>query len=160
MDNRIENYRKSSEEIRIRSFDEFKVGDSAQITVKTSNETVEQFGKLTTDFNPLHFNDEFAAKTVFKKRLVHGAFSSGLISAVIGMKLPGPGALYLDQYCKFRKPVYIGDKLTAIATVVEKKVKERDGKPPMKLLILETNVKNQNDVIVTEGKATILVQEM
>ena len=62
MDNRIENYRKSSEEIRIRSFDEFKVGDSAQITVKTSNETVEQFGKLTTDFNPLHFNDEFAAK--------------------------------------------------------------------------------------------------
>lgn len=148
------------QEIRVKSFDEFKVGDSAQITVKTSNETVEQFGKLTTDFNPLHFNDEFAANTIFKKRLVHGAFSSGLISAVIGMKLPGPGALYLDQYCKFRKPVYIGDELTAIATVIEKKIKEREGKPPMQLLILETLVKNQDGVVVTEGKATILVQEM
>ncbi|MCF2141319.1 MAG: MaoC family dehydratase [Candidatus Lokiarchaeota archaeon] len=149
-----------TQEIHIKSFDEFNVGDTAQITVKTSNETVEQFGKLTTDYNPLHFNDEFAAKTIFKKRLVHGAFSSGLISAVIGMKLPGPGALYLDQYCKFRKPVYIGDELTAIATVIEKKVKEREGKPPMKLLILETIVKNQNGIIVTEGKATILVQDV
>ncbi|WP_457559327.1 MaoC family dehydratase [Candidatus Harpocratesius sp.] len=148
-----------TQEINVKSFDEFSVGDTAQITVKTSNETVEQFGKLTTDYNPLHFNDEFAAKTIFKKRLVHGAFSSGLISAVIGMKLPGPGALYLDQYCKFRKPVYIGDELTAIATVIEKKIKEREGKAPMKLLILETIVKNQNGIIVTEGKATILVQD-
>ncbi len=59
--------------------------------------------ELTTDFNPLHVNDEYAKKSIFKKKLVHGAFSSGLISAVIGMKLPGPGALYLDQYCKFKK---------------------------------------------------------
>ncbi|MHA1522355.1 MAG: MaoC family dehydratase [Promethearchaeota archaeon] len=146
--------------VQVKSYDEFKVGDSAEITVETSVETVEAFGKLTTDFNPLHFNDEFAATTIFKRRLVHGAFGSGLISAVIGMKLPGPGALYLDQYCKFRKPVFIGDTLTASATILEKLVKTREGKPPMNLLILETLVKNQDGVVVTEGKATILVQEV
>ncbi|MHA1610457.1 MAG: MaoC family dehydratase [Promethearchaeota archaeon] len=147
-------------DVQVKSYDEFKVGDTAEITVETSVETVEAFGKLTTDFNPLHFNDEFAATTIFKRRLVHGAFGSGLISAVIGMKLPGPGALYLDQYCKFRKPVFIGDTLTASATILEKLVKTWEGKPPMNLLILETLVKNQDGVVVTEGKATILVQEV
>ena len=147
-------------EIQVKSYDEFKVGDSAEISVKTSIETVESFGRLTTDYNPLHFNDEVAATTIFGKRLVHGAFGSGLISAVIGMKLPGPGALYLDQYCKFRKPVFIGDTLTASAKILEKLVKTREGKPPMNLLILETLVKNQDGIIVTEGKATVLVQEV
>lgn len=146
--------------IKIKSFEEFAVGDSASITVKTSEETVQRFGDLTTDFNPLHFNEEFAAKTIFKKRLVHGAFSSGLISAVIGMKLPGPGALYLDQLCKFRKPVFIGDELTATATISEKIVKKREGKPPMNLLILETVVTNQDQIVVTEGKATIMIQSI
>ncbi len=143
--------------IKLASFDEFKVGDSESITKATSDDTVRQFAKLTGDFNPLHVNEEFAKNSMFKRRLVHGAFSSGLISTVIGMKLPGPGALYLDQLCKFKKPVFIGDTLTATATVIDKLVKEKEGKPPMKLLILETIVTNQNDVVVTEGKATILV---
>lgn len=143
--------------IKLASFDEFKVGDSESITKATSDDTVRQFAELIGDFNPLHVNEEFAKNSMFKRRLVHGAFSSGLISTVIGMKLPGPGALYLDQLCKFKKPVFIGDTLTATATVIDKLVKEKEGKPPMKLLILETIVTNQNDVVVTEGKATILV---
>ena len=147
-----------SEDIKLANFDDFKVGDKASIIKTTSDEIVKTFAELTSDFNPLHVNEEFAKTTMFGKRLVHGAFSSGLISAVIGMKLPGPGALYLDQYCKFKKPVFIGDILTASVEVKEKIVKKREGKPNMNLLILETLVKNQDDVVVTEGKATVLVQ--
>lgn len=145
------------ENIKLASFEDFKIGDTKSITKATSDDTVKIFAELTGDFNPLHVNEEFAQKSMFKRRLVHGAFSSGLISTVIGMKLPGPGALYLDQFCKFKKPVFIGDILTATATVVDKIVKEKAGKSPMKLLILETVVTNQDNVVVTEGKATILV---
>ena len=97
-----------SDEIKLAKFDDFKVGDKATIVKTTSDEIVKAFAELTSDFNPLHVNDEFAKTTMFGKRLVHGAFSSGLISAVIGMKIPGPGALYLDQYCKlFLEVIYL-----------------------------------------------------
>jgi 3-hydroxybutyryl-CoA dehydratase len=75
----------------------------------------------------------------------------------LGMKLPGPGALYLDQTSIFKKPVFIGDTLTATATIKEKIVKTKEGKPPMKMLKLETIVTNQENVVVTEGTATIMV---
>ena len=146
--------------IIIKKFDDFDVGHEETMTVETSDELVRHFAKLTTDENPLHVNEEFAKNSMFGRRLVHGAFSSGLISAVIGMKLPGPGALYLDQYSKFVKPVFIGDTITATVKVLEKKVKEREGKPPMNLLILETIVRNQDNKVVTDGKATVLVQNM
>ena len=144
-------------EITLADFAAIQVGDHASITKTTSDETVRIFAELTGDFNPLHVNQEFAAQSMFGKRLVHGAFSSGLISTVIGMKLPGPGALYLDQFCKFKKPVFIGDILTATATVLDKIVKTKEGKPPMQLLVLETLVTNQDGVVVTEGKATVMV---
>ncbi len=141
-------------EIEAANFEDFEVGDSASITKTATQADVTLFAGITGDFNPLHVNKEFAKKSMFKKRLVHGAFSSGLISAVLGMKLPGPGALYLDQYSKFVKPVFIDDTLTATATVTDKVVK-KDGK--MKLLIIETIVTNQDGVNVTEGEATIML---
>ncbi len=149
-----------SEDIKIKKFEDFTVGQEEHMSVITSDKLVREFAKLTTDANPLHVNETFAKNSIFGRRLVHGAFSSGLISAVIGMKLPGPGALYLDQYCKFVKPVFIGDTLTATVKVLEKKVKEREGKPTMQLLILETIVQNQDGKVVTEGKATVMVQNM
>ncbi len=141
-------------EINHKSFDEFSVGDLESVTKTITNEDVMTFAEITTDFNPLHVNEEYAKKSMFKNRIAHGMLSAGLISAVIGMKMPGPGALYLDQYVKFKKPVFIGETLTATATVKEKLVK-KDGK--MKLLILTTNVTNQDGVIVTEGLATIML---
>ena len=110
-------------EIKLANFDEINVGDSEFVTKTVTQADVTLFAGITGDFNPLHVNEEFAKKSMFKKRLVHGAFSSGLISTVLGMKLPGPGALYLNQTCKFLKPVFINDTLTAIATVKEKVVK-------------------------------------
>ena len=141
-------------EIKKKSFDEFSVGDLESVTKTITNEDVMAFAEITTDFNPLHVNEEYAKKSMFKNRIAHGMLSAGLISAVIGMKMPGPGALYLDQYVKFKKPVFIGETLTATATVKEKLVK-KDGK--MKLLILITNVTSQDGVIVTEGQATVML---
>ena len=99
-------------------------------------------------------NEEFARKSQFGKRVVHGCFSSALISAVIGMKLPGPGALYVSQTSNFRKPVFLGDTLTAAAEVLEKFTKKEG---MLKFLKLSTVVTNQNGVVVTDGEALVII---
>ncbi len=142
------------EQIKLANFDAIQIGDSATLSKTITEADVILFAGVSGDFNPLHVNDQFAKQTMFGKRVVHGCISSALISAVIGMKLPGPGALYLDQKVAFKKPVFIGDTLTAKAVVKEKLLK-KEGK--MKILILETNVYNQDDVVVTEGQASVMV---
>ena len=143
-----------SDEIKLANYDDINVGDSASITKTVTQADVTLFAGLTGDFNPLHVNEEFAKKTQFGRRLVHGAFSSGLISAVIGMKLPGPGALYASQSVKFVKPVFFNDTVTARATVVEKFTK-KDGQ--LKFLRIETNCYNQYNKLVTEGEALVVI---
>ena len=145
------------DEIYQKKYDEFEIGDTASVTKTVTEADVTLFAGITGDFNPLHVNEEFAKSTQFGKRLVHGCFSSGLISAVIGMKLPGPGALYGSQAVKFVKPVFIGDTLTAKATVIEKFTKPSKKNTELKFLKLQTDVYNQDDVKVTEGEATVIV---
>ena len=145
---------KMIDHIKQANYDDFKVGDTAAISKTITEADVVLFAGITGDFNPLHVNEEFAQTTQFGKRLVHGCFSSGLISAVLGMKLPGPGALYAGQNVKFVKPVFIGDTITAKATVKDKFTK-KDGK--LKFLTIETNCYNQKGDLVTEGEATIIL---
>jgi len=125
------------------------IGDSASITKTFSDEDVRSFAEISGDKNPVHLDDKFAAQTQFKKRLVHGMLTAGLISAVLGTELPGPGSIYLSQSINFRAPVFIGDTITAMVTVV----KVREGKP---IVTLETICKNQNDVVVLKGEAVLL----
>jgi 3-hydroxybutyryl-CoA dehydratase len=138
-------------------FEDFKVGDTASITKTISEADISRFAEITGDYNPLHMNEEYAKKTMFGKRVAHGILSAGLISAVLGMKLPGPGALYLDQTLTFKKPVFIGDILTATGKVKEKIVKQKEGKPPMNLLKISTVVTKKDGIVVTEGEATIML---
>ena len=77
------------------------------------------FAGLTGDNNPMHIDDEFASSTRFGGRIVHGLLTSSLLSSVIGMKLPGPGCIYMSQNLRFVKPVHIGDTVCARTTVVE-----------------------------------------
>lgn len=135
-------------------YEDYEIGDSAFHAKTVTEADVIIFAGISGDFNPLHVNDEFAKTQQFGKRVVHGCFSSALISAALGVKLFGPGALYISQKVDFRKPVYIGDTLTAVATVKEKFTK-KEGK--LKFLKVETNVYNQDDALVTEGEALILV---
>jgi 3-hydroxybutyryl-CoA dehydratase len=100
-------------------FDDLSVGmtETYAKTVKSSD--VVGFAEITGDRNPIHLSEHFAAKTPFKSRIVHGLYTAGLISAVIGTRLPGPGAIYVSQTLRFLAPVKIGDTVEARVEVVE-----------------------------------------
>jgi 3-hydroxybutyryl-CoA dehydratase len=126
----------------------YKVGDSAEFTKILSEEDVFLFAGITGDRNPMHTSREFAAKTRFRERVAHGLLTAGTISAVIGMKLPGPGCIYLSQSLEFKAPVFLGDEVTARAEIVEVISEKR--------LRLRTRCFNQDGVLVIDGEAVVV----
>jgi 3-hydroxybutyryl-CoA dehydratase len=126
----------------------FKAGDTAEMSKTVTEEDIFLFAKVTGDYNPVHVSKEFAEKTRFGERIAHGMLSAGLISAVIGMKLPGPGCLYLSQTLNFRGAVKIGDEITARVEVAEVISEKR--------LRLKTECLNQRSETVLDGEAIIV----
>lgn len=131
------------------NFSQLEVGQTAEITSTVSQQDVHTFADITGDNNPVHLDADFAATTQFEKPIAHGMFGAGLISAVIGTKLPGPGCIYLDQQLKFRAPIYIGSEVTTKVTVVEKN--ERRSRVTLKTECI------CNGKVVISGEATVLV---
>ena len=129
----------------------YRIGDSAQLSKTVKDEDIRIFAEVTGDKNPLHLDDEFASKTIFKRRIAHGILTAGLISAVIGSKLPGNGTIYLSQTLNFLAPVYIGDEITA-------KVEVLQFSKGRKRLRLKTQVINQNGTVVVDGEALVIPQ--
>ena len=127
-----------------------KVGDSASISKTITDADIRAFAEVTGDHNPLHLDDDYAAKTRFGRRIAHGMLSASLISAVLANELPGAGSVYLSQTLKFVNPVFPGDTVTARVTVIE----IRDNKPIVKLETVCLNQRNEN---VLQGEATVLV---
>ena len=101
------------------TIDEMEIGQKATFSKTISESDVYMFAGVTGDVNPAHVNEAYAQTTPFKTRIAHGILSAGLISAVLGTQLPGPGAIYASQTLKFTAPVRIGDTITATATVKE-----------------------------------------
>ena len=97
--------------------EELSVGQSAELVRTVDERAIALFAEVTGDNNPVHLDAECAATTPFKERIAHGMLSAGYISAVIGTKLPGPGAIYISQQLALRRPVKIGDEVTARATI-------------------------------------------
>jgi 3-hydroxybutyryl-CoA dehydratase len=104
--------------------DELKPGMSAQTVRTVTERDIQAFGEATGDMNPVHFDEEFARKTVFRGRVAHGALSIGYISGLLGTKLPGDGSIFLSASIVFKIPVRIGDTVTTTATVREVKGRE------------------------------------
>ncbi len=98
-------------------FDELAVGQSAEITRVVGAADVEAFAEVSGDTNPAHLDEAYAQTTPFGGRIAHGMLAAAYVSAVLGTKLPGPGAIYLSQSLRFRRPVKIGDPVTARVTV-------------------------------------------
>lgn len=98
-------------------FDELSVGQVAEITRVVGTADIEAFAQISGDNNPLHLDDAYARGTTFGGRIAHGMLSAAYLSAVMGTRLPGPGAIYLTQSLRFRRPVRIGDAVTARVTV-------------------------------------------
>jgi 3-oxoacyl-[acyl-carrier protein] reductase len=131
-------------------FKKIKIGDFASVEKKITKEDVEIFAQLTGDFNALHMDDEFARKTQFSQRIVHGFLHASLLSTLIGMKLPGQGALYLSQEINFVNPVYIGDTVK-VTGIVEKIY------PSTRILEIRTEGINQQGIKVLTGRAKVRV---
>ena len=128
---------------------ELAIGDSAS-HAKTITETdVYLFAGITGDLNPTHVNEQASSLTPFGGRIAHGILSAGLISAVLAMKLPGPGTIYLGQELKFTKPVRFGDTITATCTISELI-------PEKNIAKLDTICTNQNGQVVIQGTATVM----
>jgi 3-hydroxybutyryl-CoA dehydratase len=133
-------------------YEAIKVGDSTSFSKTITEADITLYGAVSGDFNPVHFDGVYASGTMFKNRIAHGMLTAGLISAVIGMRLPGPGTVYLSQTLSFRAPVYIGDTITARVEVLEKK----DEKNQIKL---NTTCTNQNGKDVLIGEALVMFKE-
>jgi len=122
------------------------VGQKARRGLTLTPEHVATYAKLTGDYNPLHFDREFVARTKFGKLVVQGGLTTGLLHALVAMDLPGPGTVFLSQSWKFTAPVYIGDTITAEAEVTS----VHATKPVCQLMI---KVTRQTGETVLEGEA-------
>jgi 3-hydroxybutyryl-CoA dehydratase len=129
----------------------FRIGEEASFTKTVTEADVTTFSGLIGDFNPIHVDAEYARKSRFGRRVAHGMFTGGLISAVLGNKLPGPGSIYLSQQIEFLSPVFIGDTISAV-------VKVTSWRPDKRIITLKTDCYNQDEVQVVTGKAVLLVE--
>jgi acyl dehydratase len=122
------------------------VGNSARRSLTVTASHVKSFAEMTGDYNPLHFDEEFAARTRFGRLVVQGGLTTGLLHALVAMDLPGPGTVFLSQDWKFTAPVYIGDTIEAEAEVTA----VHDSKPVCQLRV---HVRRQDGTTVLEGTA-------
>ena len=104
---------------KITYFEDLTVGQEASLSKTVSEVDIVSFAELSGDKNPVHLDAAYAATTMFKERIAHGMLSAAYISAVFGMKLPGPGAIYISQTLNFKAPVKIGDTVVTTVKLIE-----------------------------------------
>ena len=132
-----------------RTVAELQPGDSAELSRRVDSARIGEFVDAVGDYNPIHSDPEFAAATSFREPIAPGVFTAGLISAVIGTQLPGPGAIYLSQTLRFVKPVKQGDTITARVEVLEV-IRDRNR------VRLSTVCRNQRGEEVLAGEAWVM----
>lgn len=130
-------------------YEDIEIGQTATFGKTITEADITLFSGVSGDTNPVHLNQEFAETTMFKGRIAHGMLSAGLISAVFGTKLPGPGCIYVGQTLKFKAPVHIGDTVIA-------KVECTDKVDAKKFMTFRTTC-YVGDKIVIDGEATLMV---
>jgi acyl dehydratase len=125
-----------------------QAGQTSSRTLSVTPEIIESYAEITGDYNPLHFNKEFAAGTRFERLIAQGGIATGLLHALVAMDLPGSGSVFLNQNWVFPKPVYIGDTITATGTITSIDERHR--------ILMSFEVVNQDGVIVLKGDATVM----
>jgi 3-hydroxybutyryl-CoA dehydratase len=122
-------------------------GQEVRKTILITEDIVKDYANVSRDHNPVHLNQEYAEKSIFGKRIVHGMLLAGYISSILGNDMPGNGTIYLSQKLSFRAPVYIDDEVELIVTI--KEITDKNW------LILETNCYSNNKVVLL-GEATVI----
>ena len=135
--------------MRGKTYDEIQVGDTAGFSKTVTESDIHSFSAMTADFNPIHVDEVYSTTSALGKkmggRIAQGMLSASLFSTLVGMYIPGKGALYVSQTCNFKRPVKIGDTLRAECEVLEKLEKNR--------IRMHTRCVNQNGDVVVEGEA-------
>ena len=124
------------------------VGDKATMSILVDSTMVKSFADLTGDSNPIHLDEEFAKKTVFRRRVVHGAFQNSLISAILASQMPGPGSIYCSQESNFTAALFVGEKVIVEVEVVEKLLATKQVK-------IKTICKKETGEITLDGHAVV-----
>ena len=128
--------------------EDLKPGMSESFTKTVTERDVELFGEVSGDMNPVHFDETYAKGTIFKGRIAHGMLSVSYISTVLGMKMPGPGTIFMSASTRFKAPVRIGETVTATCTVREVNAEKRR--------VVFDCVCKVGDMIVVEGEAMVM----
>ena len=128
--------------------DDLKPGMSESFTKTVSERDIQLFGEVSGDTNPVHFDEEFAKTTPFKTRIAHGVLSASYISTILGMKMPGPGTIFMSLSTRFKAPVRIGDTVVATCTVREVVAEKRR--------VIFDCVCRVGETVVVEGEAMVM----
>ena len=134
------------------SFDEIELGMQKSFKVDISENMLNEFGRSTEDYNPLHMNEKYASSTSFKKRVCSGMFLSSFFSRLVGMYLPGKHALHISQSLNFVNPCFIGETITVEGKVIDKSA-------ATKIIKLETTITNESGKRIIDGKAQVIVRD-
>ena len=126
------------------TFEELSIGQKITFTQKIDESLIDDFAKISGDFNPLHMNNEYAEKTNFGKRVCHGMLLASFFSKLVGMHLPGKNSLYFSQSLNFRNPCFIDDLVTVSGEIIEKK-------NSIKLVTMKTTIYNQSKKCLIEA---------
>lgn len=129
---------------------DIKIGDTFSTSREVTDDVIRRFAEVSGDYNPIHLDDDFAAKTRFGRRIAHGMLSGAFISAVLGNEFKERKIIYLSQTMKFTAPVYLGDTVTATATVTG--IREDKG-----IVTLETVCTNQDGEVTLKGESAVMV---
>lgn len=135
--------------IEDKTYDEIKIGDSAELTRTLRRQDIELFAVMSGDFNPTHVDADYAKSDTFHRVIAHGMWGGGLISAVLGTELPGPGTIYRRQSLSFRRPVGLGETVTVCVRVREKFLEK-------KRVILDCECVNETGEVVISGEADVV----
>jgi 3-hydroxybutyryl-CoA dehydratase len=128
--------------------EDLKPGMSESYTRTVTEHDIALFGEASGDMNPVHFDEAFAKNTPFKRIVSHGMLTASYLSAVLGMKMPGPGTIFLSLTTRFKGPVHIGDTVTAVCTV-------RETAPEKRRVIFDCTCR-RGDTVVIEGEAVVM----
>ncbi len=129
--------------------EDLKINQTAEYTKTVTENDIKTFSEVSGDDNPVHTNEEFAKRTIFKKKIAHGFLTASFISTVIATKLPGPGCIYISQSLKFLAPVFINDTINVKVKIVDLNIEKK------RVKLLTECYKNEKKILT--GEAEILV---
>ncbi len=134
------------------NFDEIEIGNSREFKITITDSMVDEFAKISGDFNPLHVDEKYAQATKFGKRVAHGMLLASFLSQMVGMYLPGKHALYSSQTLEFHNPCFVGSKISVMSKVIDKS-------QSTKIVKIESKISDEENKLLLYGIGRIVVRD-